>query len=322
MYNSSFITKLHSVNKSHFHQQSHTMNRRSFLRSSVFTVGALTLAQQKLLAALAIDPWKVTMLRKNIGIFTEKGGTIAFMLGRDELVVVDSQFPDQSRHLVEELKKLSANPYRLLINTHHHGDHSSGNIVFKGLAPHLLAHANSKANQERVAKEKNTEAQQWFPDQTYTDTWCETIGGEEICLHYFGAGHTNGDSVVQFRKANVVHMGDLVFNRRHPYVDRSSGANIKSWINVLDKTLSMFNKKTIYVFGHSGTGYEITGTKDDVKAFRNYLGKVLEYVEGEIKAGKTKADILRATEIPGAPEWKGEGIDRPLSAAYDELTAS
>lgn len=270
---------------------------------------------------MAIDPWKITLLRNDVGIFSEKGGTIAFLLGKTGIVVVDTQFPEQSKHLVEELKKLNTNPFQLLINTHHHGDHSSGNIVFKDLVPHVLAHANSKANQERVAKEKNTEAGQLYPDQTYTDTWCEKIGTETICLHHFGAGHTNGDSIVYFKKANIAHMGDLVFNRRHPYVDRSSGASIKRWIGVLDKAVAEFNKKTQYIFGHAGTGYEVTGSREDVTAFRNYLTKVLDFTEAAIKAGKTKAELLKATEIPGAPEWKGDGIERPLGAAYDELTA-
>jgi cyclase len=297
------------------------MNRRSFIRSGAFTIGALTIAQHKVLAALQIDPWKITMLRKGVGIFTEKGGTIGFLIGKEDIVVVDTQFPDQSKHLIEELKKQSSNPFKLLINTHHHGDHSGGNIAFKGIVPHVLAHANSKANQERVAKEKKTEDQQLLPDQTFSDTWCEKMGKEEICLHYFGAGHTNGDSLVQFKKANVVHMGDLVFNRRHPFIDRTSGASIKNWITVLDKAIQTFNKKTIYIFGHAGTGYEVTGGKEDVMAFRNYLDKLLVFVGEQIKAGKTKEEILKATEIPGAPEWKGDGIDRPLKAAYEELTA-
>lgn len=277
------------------------------------------MAQHKILAALQVDPWKITMLRKGVGIFTERGGTIAFLLGPASMAVVDTQFPEQSQHLIGELKKLSTNPFKLLINTHHHGDHSSGNIAFKDLGVDVLAHANSKANQERVAKERKTEAQQLYPTKTYTDVWCEKLGKEEICLYYFGAGHTNGDSVVHFKKANVVHTGDLVFNRRHPYVDRSAGANIKNWITVLEKTVEKFNKKTMYVFGHSGTGYEVTGSRADVLAFRDYLQNVLTFVEGEMKAGKSKADILKAAEIPGSPEWKGDGIERPLTAAYEEL---
>jgi Zn-dependent hydrolases, including glyoxylases len=233
---------------------------------------------------------------------------------------VDSQFPDQSRHLIDALKKKSEKPFKLLINTHHHGDHSSGNIAFKGVVEHVLAHANSKINQENSAKQNKSEDKQLYPDRTYTDTWCEKVGKEEICLHYFGAAHTNGDSFVHFRKANIVHCGDLVFNRRHPVVDRGAGANIRNWMEVLNKGLAKFDRKTQFVFGHAAAGYTVTGTADDLNKFRDYLGNLLKFVEGEIKSGKTKEEILKATIIPGGEEWKTEGIQRPLGAAYDELT--
>jgi glyoxylase-like metal-dependent hydrolase (beta-lactamase superfamily II) len=116
-------------------------------------------------------------------------------------------------------------------------------------------------------------------------------------------------------------MGDLVFNRRHPYVDRSAGANIKSWMEVLDKALNKFDKETIYVFGHSGPGYKVSGSSDELSKFRDYLGNVLKFVDGEIKAGKTKDEILKNKIIPGGEEWKTDGIERPLTAAYEELTA-
>jgi len=298
------------------------MNRKIFIRNSFFTTAGLLLAQKNLLASFFQEPaWKIKMLNKESGIFTEKGGTILFTYTKDGIVVVDAEFPEQSKHLIDELKKQNDQPFQLLINTHHHGDHSSGNISFKGIVPHVLAHANSKTNQEISAQKNKTEDKQLYPDQTYTYTWCQNIGKENFCLYYFGAGHTNGDSLVHLEKANIVHMGDLVFNRRHPFVDRSAGASMKNWITVLDKALEKFNKKTTYVFGHAADGYEVTGTAEDLKAFRNYLDKTLVFVEGEIKAGKSKDEIIKATSIPGAEEWKGDGIDRPLTAAYEELTA-
>ncbi|MGK2861734.1 MAG: MBL fold metallo-hydrolase [Chitinophagaceae bacterium] len=298
------------------------MHRRSFIQNSAFTIGALTLAQHKMIIDFFEDPWKITMLRNDAGIFTERGGTIAFLLSKQGIVVVDSQFPEQSQHLVDELKKKNKAPFKLLVNTHHHGDHTAGNLTFKGIAEHVVAHENSKKNQQVSAKNQNSEDKQLYPDKTFTDSWCEQIGNEKICLSWHGAAHTNGDSFVHFQHANIVHCGDLVFNRRHPYVDRGAGANIKSWIDVLDKGINKFDNNTIYVFGHSGTGYEITGKSDDLKKFQDYLGSVLKFVDGEIKAGKTKDEILKATEIPGAAEWKGDGINRPLTAAYEELTAN
>ncbi|MEO8403456.1 MAG: MBL fold metallo-hydrolase [Chitinophagaceae bacterium] len=296
------------------------MHRRNFLQQSAFAIAALTLTQKKIMNASFQQPWKITMLTDTIGIFTEKGGTIAFLLAKDSIVVVDAEFPEQSKHLIDELKKKTENPFKLLINTHHHGDHTAGNISFKGIVEHVLAHANSKTNQENAARAQKSEDKQLYPDQTYTDVWCQSFGKEEICMTYYGAGHTNGDSFVQFKHANIVHTGDLVFNRRHPFVDRGAGASMKSWVEVLDKGLKKFDKKTVYVFGHAGDGYEVTGKRDDVSAFRDYIGNTLKLVEDGIKAGKTKEEILKATEIPGSPEWKGDGIQRPLGAAYDELT--
>ncbi len=297
------------------------MNRGTFIKNSCLTIGALTIAQQKILSAFVQEPWKITMLRNDIGIFEERGGTIAFLLSKKGIVVVDAQFPDTSKHLVDELKKRSEKPFKLLINTHHHSDHSSGNISFRGIAEHVLAHANSKINQENSAKQNKSEDKQLYPDQTYTDTWCQKVGKEKICLQYYGAAHTNGDSFIHFQHANIVHCGDLVFNRRHPFVDRGAGASIKSWIEVLNKALNKFDRDTLFIYGHAAAGYKVTGTTDDLDKFRDYLGNVLKFTEGEIRAGKSKDEILKTTLIPGGEEWKTEGIQRPLGAAYDELTA-
>jgi glyoxylase-like metal-dependent hydrolase (beta-lactamase superfamily II) len=296
------------------------MRRRTFLHNSLFAFGAISLGKQKILQAMQIDAWKITMLTDDIGIFTEKGGTIAFHFSKEGITVIDAQFPDTAPHLIAELKKRKDEPFSLLINTHHHGDHTSGNIAFKGITDHVLAHKNSLANQQRVAVAHNTVDKQYYPNQTFNKEIKKDIGNEKVVLYYYGAGHTNGDAFVHFENANIVHVGDLVFNRRHPFVDRSAGANMKSWISVLDSALKKFDDKTVFVCGHSGENYDVKGSKEMLLSFRDYLGNVLNFVEKEIKAGKSKDDILKATEVPGSPEWKGEGIQRPLTAAYEEIT--
>lgn len=298
------------------------MNRRIFLQNSALTFGAIALLpHQELMAGVfSENPYKIKELRGGVSVFTEKGGTIAFLQGNDGLVVVDSQFPEQAGHLIEELKKSSEKPFRYLINTHHHGDHTGGNIAFKGLAEHVAGHKNCLINQQNSAQKQKTEDKQLYADLTFDDTWKQKVGKEHIKAHYFGAGHTNGDAVIHFENANIAHMGDLVFNRRYPFVDRSAGANIKSWISVLDKTLKTFDKETIFVFGHAFDPEKITGNKEDLKAFQDYLAKLLVFVESEIKSGKSKEDVLKATSVPGVTEWKGDGIQRSLQAAYEELT--
>ena len=298
------------------------MQRRSFLRNTGLTLASLALLNKEALASFLTDPaWKIKMLSDDFGIFNEKGGTIGFLLTKKGIVVVDAQFPDTAGHLIDELKKKNTKPFRYLINTHHHGDHTAGNIAFKGLAEHVIAHENSKANQLRVAGEQKMAADKFHaPDMTFgNEGWNTKVGKEKIMAHYFGAGHTNGDSMIHFQHANIVHMGDLVFNRRHPYIDKTAGANIANWIILLDKAIATFDTKTQFICGHVGAGYEVVAKADDLKAFGDYLGNVLKFTESEIRAGKTKEEILKATEIPGSPEWKGDGIERPLGAAYAEL---
>ena len=209
------------------------MQRSAFIRNTAITATGLLLFNKKLAAAFFQQPaWKIKMLTDDIGIFTERGGTIAFYISKKGIAVVDAQFPDQSQHLIDELKKKSEKPFKFLINTHHHGDHTAGNISFKGIVEHVVAHANSLANQKATAEKSKNEDKQLFPDTTYTDKWTAKLGKEKISMHYFGAGHTNGDSLVHFEHANIVHLGDLLFNRRHPYVDKNAGAHMGNWITV------------------------------------------------------------------------------------------
>ena len=299
------------------------MQRRSFLRNTGLTLAGLSLSNKETLAAFFGDQaWKIKMLTDNIGIFTEKGGTIAFLVSKEGILVVDSQFPDSAAHLIEELKKKSDKPFRWLINTHHHGDHSGGNIAFKGLVEHVVSHVNAKANLLRVAEEQKTAPEKILaPDKTFgPEGWIEQMDNEKIRNYYFGPGHTNGDAIIHFEHSNIVHMGDLMFNRRHPYVDRTSGASIANWIKVLDKTLATFDMNTQYICGHAEDGYDVLFKADDLKAFKNYLGNVLKFTEEKIKDGFMKEEIVKAKGIPGSPDWKGPGIERPLNAAYAELT--
>ena len=298
------------------------MQRRYFLRNAGLSAGLLALAPKDLIAALLQQPaYKITMLRNNIGIFNEKGGTIMFYLSDEGIVVIDTEFPDQANHLIADLKTKTTNPFKLLINTHHHGDHTGGNIAFKGLVEHVVGHANCLSNYKRVAAEQKSEDKQLFQDTTFTDTWKYKIGKEKIKAHYFGAGPTSGDALIHFQNSNIVHIGDLMFNRMYPYVDRKAGASFKSWITVLDKAQSTFDNDTIFVFGH-GSNNAVVGSRDDLKGMQNYISQLLKMVDDNIKAGKTKDEIMQITSVPNVGEWKDDMkiIKMNLETAFLELT--
>ena len=297
------------------------MERRSFLRTTGLTAGLMAISSKELLARLLQEnPYKIKMLRGDVGIFSERGGTIGFHISKDGFVVIDSQFPDQSKHLIAELKKKNELPFKMLINTHHHGDHTGGNISFKDITEHVAGHENCLLNYKRVAQQSKTVDKQLFQDITFGDTWKYKIGKERIKTHYFGPAHTNGDIVVHFEHANIAHMGDLLFNQMHPFIDRTAGASISNWMKVLPKIRSTFDNETVFVFGHATDPEKVTGTKQDLLAFEDYLDKLITFVGAAIKAGQTKEEILKNKDIPGL-SWKANGAERSITAAYDELTA-
>lgn len=297
------------------------MQRREFITTSAVALATLAFYRTELFANSYLSKaYQFKALRNDVGIFTEQGGTIAWLNGSSGLVVVDSQFPTTAPHVIDELKKLSDKPFKYLLNTHHHGDHTAGNIAFKGLAEHVVAHQNSLVNQKLAAEKAKTEDKQLYPDVTFGKGWRAPVGKEKISAYYYGSGHTNGDVVYHFENANIVHLGDLVFNRRYPYIDKENGAHIGNWIKALGDIQKQFDNDTLFIWGHALDPEKVTGNKSDIKAFQNYLDSLLNFVKDQIKMGRSKEEILKATAIPGAPEWQGEGIQRSLVAAYQELT--
>ncbi|MHA8087310.1 MBL fold metallo-hydrolase [Aquirufa sp. Wall-65K1] len=301
------------------------IKRRQFIQGSANTLLLSCLlgsksslfAQSSLYQGPAFT-WKD--LRGGISLFSERGGTIAVLKTKDGYAVVDTQFPDQSQHVIDELKKQSDQKIQLLMNTHHHGDHTSGNIAFKGIVNRVVAHENSLKNQIAAAARAKTEDKQYYPTETFQDTWTAKIGKERIRAHYFGPAHTNGDVAIHFEHANVVHLGDLFGNKRYPIIDRSAGASVANWIHVNDKIQKQFDKDTIFTYGHAFNPTEITCKKEDLLTLTDYLEKLIIHVSAEIKSGKTKEEVMKLSAVNGVQGMNGDFLKNNFQMAYEELT--
>ena len=308
-------------------------NRRRFLTTSSLALAAATVDLSKLFAeagqgAARTPQTAFTPIRGTVGYFTGQGGTIGYHIGKDGVVVVDAQMPATAKICLDGVKERDGGRLiDVLVNTHHHGDHTGGNPVFKGSVKKILAHENvPKLQREAAARQAAARPDAPAPeivvaDATFTNTWEEDIGGDRMALKYYGAAHTSGDAVVTFRKANVVHMGDLVFNRMHPYIDRPAGASIANWIKVLEGTAADHKNDTTYIFGHGSPTFGVTGTRADLLYMRDYLTALLEFVRGEIKAGKPKEVIVKITDPLKSFPDHGPLIERVLTPAYEELTS-
>src|SRR5258708_26989872 len=138
------------------------------------------------------------VLRGDVGYFTGRGGTIGWLASKDALLVVDTQFPDTGALCLAGLPGRGNRSVDLVVNTHHHADHTSGNIVFKPATKTIVAHANVPKLQFAAAEKAATLDKQVYADTTFTDAWRHDLGSEVISAQYFAPAHTKGDIAVTF----------------------------------------------------------------------------------------------------------------------------
>ncbi len=266
-------------------------------------------------------------LRRNVGLFTGRGGTVGWLVNADALAMVDTQFAEPAEAFLRELPGRDGRPLDVVINTHHHGDHTGGNATVRPAAKRIVAHANvPELLRLRAEADQATVNPATVPDTTFPDTWRMDLGDETVSARYFGPAHTRGDIVVLFEKANVVHMGDLMFNRLYPVIDRPGGAKISGWITILEQVAAEYPADAHYLFGHGQAKFGVLGGPAELLVFRDYLSGLLAHVGAGIKAGKTKEEILKLENLPGFPDFhvppgRGNRLPMNLAVAHDELTA-
>lgn len=308
------------------------MNRRHFLQHSAvafsFTLAAPLIVRAQTPPKQATPTTEFKPLRGGVGLFTGQGGTIGWLVNKDAVVVVDTQFPTTAALCLSGLPGRDDRKIDCVINTHHHGDHTGGNSVFKPVAKMMVAHENVPRLQreaaQRSAQPGKAPAEPVCADTVFKDTWRMTAGDEVVSARYHGPAHTSGDAIILFEKANVVHMGDLVFNRLYPVVDRPAGARFQGWIKVLEEAVKTYPKDAIYIFGHGKAPFGVSGTPQDLLTFRDYITALLAHVEKEIQAGKVRDEIAKLENLPGFPDLHQPAPNRlksNLETAYDELTA-
>jgi glyoxylase-like metal-dependent hydrolase (beta-lactamase superfamily II) len=175
----------------------------------------------------------------------------------------------------------------------------------------------------KVSEQAGNTAQQAFADITFGESWSETLSDEKVWARHLGPGHTGGDAIIFFEKANVVHGGDLLFRRVHPRVDAPAGASVVNWIKILEEMARRHDNDTAFVFGHGKDG-AVLGKKADVTYFRDYLSAALDRARQGIKAGSSREETAKIQALKGFedvaqvnPRLSLAGV---IEAAFDELS--
>lgn len=283
------------------------MNRKDFLFKTGMATFGLALApnllsctsQRMLFPPMTLSGGDLKNVRGNISRYTNKGGTVGIFEIKDGFVIVDSQFPDSIQPVLDGISSKNK-PVLYLANTHHHGDHTSGNISFKNLTKNVVAHTSVPELQRKAAEEKKNLDHQLYANILFENEYKFDLGNEKVTGVRLGAGHTFGDAVYYFEKDNVVHMGDLMFLNMIPVYRTKDGANSFGWIDALDNALNKFDNDTLFIFGHSDKPENSTGTKENLREMKNFLEASNEFVRGKMLAGTSDEQILKEHQfIPG-----------------------
>lgn len=265
---------------------------------------------------------KTTKVNGNVYMLQGRGGNVGALVGSDGILIVDDDYKAVSEKLRDALKELGAEKPRFIFNTHWHGDHTEGNQFF-GKDSIIVAHKNVRQRLLQV----NTifgEKTQPYPDFalpmiTYVESVSIHFAGEEVRAVYYPNGHTDGDSVIFFTKANVVHLGDDFFVGRFPFVDLENGGSVQGLINNIGMLIKQIPADARLIPGHGAIS-----TTEDLKNYHQMLLETTKIVQDAMKKKKT-LDEIKKTGFPEKYKAFGSGFiktDTWIETIYKSYTVN
>ncbi len=270
---------------------------------------------------LATTPFKVVPVAGTVSLLQGPGGNIAVCAGADGLVMIDAGYAGSAAQIQLALRKVSDRPLRFVIDTHLHDDHVGGNAVFQNQAP-VIAQTNVRTRLaagttlfDRTVPPAEPAA---LPQLTFDDGVTLHLNGEEIRIWHLPAAHTDGDSVVYFVHANVVHMGDLFVTYGFPFIDLDSGGHVKGMIAAIEQVLTVVPANVKVIPGHGDVC-----TVADMKGFLAMLQGTSARIAAGIAQGRTVRQLQQEKALAGFEKWDG-GIstDKFIEFLYRDLSAA
>ncbi len=251
-------------------------------------------------------------------IYRVVGGIIvnmAFSVGDDGIIMVDSNFGDLTEKIVAAIREVSDEPIRFLIDTHSHADHADGNANFGQSGTIIVAHATVRTRLADPPQGVSAPAIA-LPIVTFSDGMSFHFNGEEVEVVHVTAGHTDGDVLIHFKESDVIHMGD-VFVGQYPIIDVSRGGSYLGLIETLNAAITLVGPNTRIIPGHGPIG-----ERDDMIEYKNVLLDIHDRVSALVMEGKTLEEIIAAKPSAAHDEkWAGgRGSEGIVRAAYNEIS--
>jgi glyoxylase-like metal-dependent hydrolase (beta-lactamase superfamily II) len=242
-------------------------------------------------------------------------GDVALRVTPDGVILVDDKYPDNLVELLALVRSVTDQPIRYLLNSHHHGDHVSGNANFQALGVDVIGHRNIRTNFLRTSAPG-------APTLTFADEAAVHLGGVEVRLHHLGRGHTSGDTVIEFPDLRAVHMGDLVIDGM-PVVDYAGGGSALAFIDTIDRLLEL--EFDIAIPGHGRVM-----TSPEVRAYRERFAEMNDRMRALVRAGVPREAVATLEGARARLGLADLGWDDSVSttaslnglpAIYDEIAA-
>jgi len=299
------------------------MQRRIALGLIASLAAALPAAAQQNFDTVQV---RVVPVAKGVAMLVGSGGNLAVAWGEDATFLVDDQFAPLTPKILAAMASLTPMPVKFVLNTHWHGDHTGGNENLGKAGVLIFANDNVRV---RMASDQFSEMfkrttpaspKAALPIVTFNDAVTFHLNGEEIHAFHVAPAHTDGDAIVMFRNSNVVHMGDVFFSGRYPFVDLSSGGSFDGVIDAVNRVLGMINDSTKVIPGHGPLS-----SRADLARYRDVLVAVRDRVKQLIAQKKTVDEIVAAKPLADFDATWGTGFITPevlLRTVYTSLTTA
>jgi cyclase len=255
---------------------------------------------------------KPTKLAEGVYMLVGSGGNLALSVGEDATFLVDDQFAPLVPKIVAAIREITPRPVRFVVNTHWHFDHTGGNEALGQAGAVIVAHDNSRLRMstdqliEFLGMRTKPSPKAALPVITFSADTTFHLNGDEIHVAHAPRAHTDGDSIVHFRRADVVHMGDIYFNGMYPFIDTASGGTVDGVIAAAEKIVARATDATKIIPGHGPLS-----NKAELAAYREMLATVSGRIKAQIREGRKLEEIVASKPTRDYDEKWGKGFIKP-----------